>query len=121
MSYDIALFRIETKEKEENSNDDNFFDTETNFLPFSLEQFQGLQNRLLDYEYVLSKEDDLGLHFAQEDEDFGLVVLTRNALFFTASWNENSIFGVGMIASEFTDTGEFAKYDFQNGAWEIWE
>jgi len=25
---------------------------------------------------------------------------------------------VGMTASEFTDTGEFAKYDVQSGGWE---
>ena len=28
------------------------------------------------------------------------------------------IFEVGMTASEFTDTGEFAKYDVQEGGWE---
>jgi hypothetical protein len=62
-------------------------------------------------------------HYLQifQEEDFGMVLLTTEAVYFTASWNENSIFEVGMTASEFTDTGEYAKYDFQNGKWEIWE
>ena len=31
---------------------------------------------------------------------------------------DECIFEVGMTASEFTDTGEFAKYDPQAGGWE---
>jgi hypothetical protein len=55
-------------------------------------------------------------HYLQifQEEDFGMVLLTTEAVYFTASWNENSIFEVGMTASEFTDTGEYAKYDFLN-------
>jgi hypothetical protein len=44
--------------------------------------------------------------------------ISNNALYFTASWNEDSIFEVGMTASEFTDTGEYAKYNPQYAAWE---
>jgi hypothetical protein len=118
MSYDIALYRIETKEKEEKSNDENFFDKEDAFVPFTAKQLQELKDRLLDYEYEISKEDEFGIHFHHDDEDFGKVLLTNEAVYFTASWNEDSIFEVGMTASEFTDTGEFAKYDFQNKGWE---
>lgn len=118
MSYDIGLFSSETKEKEENSKDDNFFDHTDNLAPFTAQQFQELKDRLLQYDYELSKEDAFGLHFEHEDEDYGTALLTKEALYFTASWNEDSIFEVGMTASEFTDTGEFAKYDFQNGDWE---
>ncbi len=118
MSYDIALYRIETKEKEEASNDENFFDNDDNLVAFTALQFQELKNRLLEYDYELSKEDNFGIHFHHQNEDFGTALLTKEALFFTASWNENSIFEVGMTASEFTDTGEFAKYDFQNDGWE---
>ena len=54
------------------------------------------------------------------DEDYGTALLTREALFFRASWNRNSIFEVRMTASEFTDSGEYAKYDFQSREWETW-
>ncbi len=118
MSYDIALYRIETKEKEEKSNDENFFDKEDAFVPFTAKQLQDLKDRLLDYDYEISNEDEFGIHFHHGDEDFGKVLLTNEAVYFTASWNEDSIFEVGMTASEFTDTGEYAKYDFQNKGWE---
>jgi hypothetical protein len=121
MSYDISLYRIETKEKEEKSKDENFFENEENLVPFTSKQIQELKERLMQYDYELSNEDDLGLHFSNKDEDYGTALLTKEALYFTASFNENSIFEVGMTVSEFTDTGEYAKYDFQNGEWEIWE
>jgi hypothetical protein len=118
MSYDITLYSIATKEKEQNSNDENFFDKEENIVPFTMLQFQKLKERLLVYDYALVKEADDGLHFSHSDEDYGQALLTTNALYFKASWDEDSIFEVGMTASEFTDTGEFAKYDFQNKGWE---
>ena len=121
MSYDIALFRIETKVKEEISTDEDFFDDTNNLLPFTEQQYLNLRQRLLSYDYVLAEETDTGLHFNHEDEDFGEALLTRQALYFSVAWNEDAIFEVGMVTSEFTDTGEYAKYDFQNGGWEIWD
>lgn len=121
MSYDISLYRTETKVKEENSNDDDFFENEENLVRFTEQQFQELKERLLSYQYDFTGEDNHGLHFNHPDEDFGQVLLTEKALYFTASWNENSIFEVGMVSSEFTDNGEYAKYDFQRGEWEVWE
>ncbi len=118
MSYDIALYRIETKEKEEKSTEDSFFENDDNLIQLTEQQFQELKERLLHYDYEISKEDDFGLHFEHQDEDYGTALLTRQALYFTASWNEDSIFEIGMTASEFTDTGEYAKYDFQNNGWE---
>lgn len=38
MSYDIQLFRNETKEREQLSKDENFFDHEENLEPFTEEQ-----------------------------------------------------------------------------------
>ena len=114
MSYDIALYRIETKEKEEKSTEDSFFENDDNLIQLTEQQFQELKERLLHYDYEISKEDDFGLHFEHQDEDYGTALLTRQALYFIASWNEDSIFEIGMTASEFTDTGEYAKYDFQN-------
>ncbi|MFD2556096.1 hypothetical protein [Sphingobacterium tabacisoli] len=121
MSYDIALFRIETKEKEEISTHENFFDGTDNLLPFTEQQHLNLKQRLLSYDYILAEETDTGLRFNHKDEDFGQALLTMYALYFTAAWNKDSIFEVGMVASEFTDTGEYAKYDFQNGEWELWD
>ncbi len=118
MSYDIAVYRIETREKYQSNTEDDFFGNEENLIEFTSEQIEGLKKRLLAYEYVLIKEDDLGMHFGHPDEDYGAALLCNNALYFTASWSGDSIFEVGMTASEFTDTGEYAKYDFQNGEWE---
>ncbi|MCC6289948.1 MAG: hypothetical protein IT249_18880 [Chitinophagaceae bacterium] len=64
------------------------------------------------------KESDNGLEFAHSNYTI-TALLTGNALYFTASFNEESIFEAGMAVSEFTDTGEFAKYDPQNTGWEI--
>ncbi len=116
MSYDISLYRVETKENY-NSNDDSFFENEANFVPFTEKQLLELKERLLRYDYEVTREDDFGIHFSNQDEDYGTVLLTQRALYFTASFNEDSIFEVAMTASEFTDTGEYAKYDSQNG-WE---
>lgn len=117
MSYNISLYRIETKENEEKSKDEFFFEKEKNLVPFTEEQFDELKEKLRQYDYELSNQDDFGLHFGHQDEDFGTALLTKEALYFTASFNVNSIFEVGMTASEFTDTGEYVKYDFQIGGW----
>lgn len=118
MSYNISLYRIETKEKEQKSNNEFFFDSDESLVPFTEEQYLDLKESLLQYGYEITNEDNFGLHFNNQDEDFGTVLLTKRALYFTASFNENSIFEVGMTASELTDTGEFAKYDPQNEGWE---
>ncbi|KFF17854.1 hypothetical protein [Chryseobacterium sp. JM1] len=118
MSYSIQLFTLETKEKEQAANDDSFFDREENLAPFTEKQVAGLKERLLKYKFELAKEDDFGLHFSHPDEDFGNVLLTDKGLYFNANLSESSIFEVGMTASEFTDTGEFVKYDPQNEGWE---
>ncbi|MCX8524647.1 hypothetical protein OF897_12060 [Chryseobacterium formosus] len=121
MSYDISLYRIETKQKEEVTDDENFFENEGNLVAFTEQQFLELKERLSSYGYEFLEENEYGLSFSHQDEDRGTAFLTKEALFFKASWSKNSIFEVGMTASEFTDSGEYAKYDFQNGEWEIWE
>lgn len=121
MSYDISIYRIETKEKEESTDDENFFENEENLVAFSEQQSQELKDRLIIYGYQLAEENDHGLSFIHQDEDYGTALLTREALFFRASSSKDSIFEVRMTASEFTDSGEYAKYDIQNGGWETWE
>lgn len=121
MSYDISLYRIETKEKQEASDDEDFFEKEDNLVAFTEQQFRELYDRLLKYGYLLSDQNNNVWSFNHPDEDYGTALLTKNALFFRAGWTKDSIFEVGMTASEFRDSGEYAKYDWQNGEWESWE
>jgi hypothetical protein len=117
MSYDIQLYRIETKDKEQELNDIHFFENVQNLVPFTNEQFEELKKRLIVYDYVLHAENDNGLAFSHEDYSI-TALLTENCLYFSSSFDEDSIFEAGMAASEFTDTGSFAKYDPQNEGWE---
>ncbi|WP_142688168.1 hypothetical protein [Chitinophaga polysaccharea] len=117
MSYDIQLYSTETKAKEQQSGDKNFFDNKDNLVPFSKEQVQQLKERLINYDYILEREDKNGLTFRHAE--YGIsALLTGRGLYFTAGWGEENIFEAGMAASEFTDSGEFEKYDPQNGGWE---
>lgn len=43
MSYDIALYRIETKQKEEVTDDENLFENEEHLVAFTEEQFLELK------------------------------------------------------------------------------
>lgn len=117
MSYDIQLYSTETKAKEQQAGDKNFFDNEHNLVPFSNEQVQRLRDRLIEYDYVLEKEDQHGARFRHAEYSIS-ALLTGRGLYFTAGWGEENIFEAGMAASEFTDSGEFEKYDPQNGGWE---
>lgn len=118
MSYNIRVFRTETKEREQKLNLEDFFENEDNLVPFTEQQLKKLEERLLQYGYNLTSETHNGLHFNHQDEDYGMVLLASNGLYFNTGWNKNSIFETGMVASEFTDSGEFAKYDPQNNGWE---
>ncbi|MCL1669094.1 hypothetical protein M2T82_13575 [Elizabethkingia ursingii] len=117
MSYDIQLFRIETKEREQLSKDENFFDHEENLEPFTEEQVRKLKKRLVNYGYEFVKEGESGLEYKNKEHGVD-VLLTDRGLYFIAAWNQDAIFEAGMTASEFTDTEEFVKYDPQNGGWE---
>jgi len=117
MSYDIQLFRTETKAREQEMNDEAFFENEKNLEPFTKEQHEELKERLSDYDYILQSESDAGLEFKNQHYSID-ALLTDRGLYFTASFDEESIFEAGMTASEFTDTGDFVKYDPQNEGWE---
>ncbi|NDV60545.1 hypothetical protein [Bacteroides sp. 519] len=117
MSYNVSLYRIETKAKEQQMGSKDFFDDENNFEPFTQQQIAYLRNRLLKYNYIQQQQDKLGEHFYNSAEETS-ALLTSRGLFFTAGWNEGAIFEIGMTASEFTDTDEFAKYNPQNKGWE---
>jgi len=117
MSYDIQLFRRETKEREQQSNDGNFFDHETNLEPFTEPQYEELKQRLLDYDYVIQSETEDNITFTHAQYSIN-VLLTHSGLYFTAGLDKESIFEAGMTASEFTDSEDFVKYDPQNAGWE---
>ena len=116
MSYTISLFTIGTKQKEQQSAQADFFEKEENIDKFTPEQQSALENRLLKYQYKSVGYRSGGKIF--EHPDFGEAFLTDSALYFSTSNDFDCIFEVGMTASEFTDTGEFAKYDVQAGGWE---
>lgn len=115
MSYNVQLYRKEVKEKQLASGSDVFFENEKNLIPFTEEQFETLKERLQDYGYSIEKEGK-DIHFNFEADDSINVLLTKHGLYFSASGE--GIFEIGMTASEFTDTDEFAKYDPQEGGWE---
>ncbi|MBZ4190439.1 hypothetical protein [Niabella beijingensis] len=117
MSYDIQLFRLETKDREQQCNDEHFFDDAEQLEPFTEQQIAELKDRLLGYDYELVRESPDGMEYRHAEYTI-TVLLTERGLYFTAGWDTDSIFEAGMTASEFTDTDEFAKYDPQNGGWE---
>ena len=114
MSYSVQLFRVETKEREQKINDENFFERDINIEPFTKQQYEELKERLLSYDYVLNSQNENGITFTHSDYSIE-VLLTDRGLYFTANMDEESVFEAGMTASEFTDTGDFVKYDPQNG------
>ncbi|MDR3363666.1 MAG: hypothetical protein LBS91_01765 [Clostridiales Family XIII bacterium] len=118
MSYDVALYRKEAKEAEQKSNDGNFFDFEgKNVVPFTTEQRNGLKTRLFNYDYEIQEESSGRISFYNEAEGVS-ALLTDRALYFSVPYGADGIFEMGMTVSEFTDTGEFAKYDPQQNGWE---
>ncbi len=116
MSYTISLFSVGTKQKEQRSAQPDFFEKKENLEKFTPEQQLELENRLLKYQYKSVENNRDGKRF--EHDDFGEAFLTDSGLYFSTSNDFDCIFEVGMTASEFTDTGEFAKYDVQAGGWE---
>lgn len=117
MSYDIQLFKTETKNSEQRLNDENFFDEESNLVPFTPEDLEYLAKRLERYGYLQKERTSHGQSFTH-DEFTITALLTDRGLYFTAGFDTDSIFEAGMTASELTDSGKFEKYDPQNGGWE---
>ena len=67
MSYDVQLYRVETKISEQQSNDADFFDHEENLVPFTEQQFDYLKERLQKYGYVLHQNEVKEAHFTHPD------------------------------------------------------
>lgn len=116
MSYDVQIYLKTVKEKQLQSKDDLFFEKEENLIPFTIEQKDYLTTRLSKYGYSVEKKDEYGIHFSFKEDEGISVLLTNSGLYFSSTGK--GIFEISMTASEFTDTGEYSKYDPQNGGWE---
>jgi len=114
MSYDVYIFREETKNKFLEIKEKNFFENIENLELFTNQQLTDIKNRLLKYEYQLIDTQDS--NFMYEHQQYGEALLTKKGLYFSTSFDNS--FEVSMTASEFTDTKEFRKYDPQLGKWE---
>ena len=116
MSYDVQLFKKETKIREQQSADEDFFANKHNLKPFTAQEKQELHERLLRYGYAISGNSDLAgdIEYEHEEETIS-VLLTDRALYFSTT---GDVFEVAMTASEFTDNDAFVKYDQRNGGWE---
>lgn len=117
MSYEIQLCRKETKEEFDTYEKDDFFEIEENLLKFSKEQRQQLFDRLIRYGYIEETKNLIETSFGFKSIKTIRALLTETCLYLVAS-GEDGIFEINMTASEFTDTGEFLKYDPQDGGWE---
>ena len=116
MSYDVQLYKRETKIREQQYTGEDFFDHESNLEPFSQLEKQELHDRLLRYGYSVSGESDLHKDIEYDHQEGGVsVLLTDRGLYFSTN---GDVFEVLMTASEFTDNDAFVKYDPQHGGWE---
>jgi hypothetical protein len=121
MSYDVALYRREVREKHVQNPDESFFEDEANILPFTSEQHRRLHERLLVYGYkeVGRQPDYIEYLLDRGDDPPILATLFNGVLALTISpASGEDVFDIGMTASEFTDGGDFAKYDSQLEDWE---
>lgn len=114
MGYSVYICRKETKQMQQLAKNDDFWEDEQNILPFSDEQRKVLKDRLLQYKYEIISDTSNGTTFADSNSE---ALLTNSVLYFSAPFGD-SVFEILMTASEFTDSGEFAKYDPQTDEWE---
>lgn len=116
MSYSVVLFRKEVKEQNKGF---EFLEDEALIPNFTDEQFEKLKKRLLAYKFEIERENKDSIEFNFKGGQFGIeVTLYRNQLSFRSGFNEHGVFEITQTASEFTDSGEFAKLDMQEGKWE---
>lgn len=116
MSYTVYVFRKEVQKEQQ---DFSFLEEEEKILPFSPAQLEQLKNRLLSYGFQIEREDGEDLFFNYKGGLYGIEAhLRATQLSFSSGYSQEGIFEIGMTASEFTDSGEFAKLDVQAGGWE---
>jgi len=117
MSFSMHIFRKEVQVAQEAAGNAEFFEDPANLLPFTEEQKEKLRQRLEKYKYRECGRDGERTFYEFDDGNaFAQALLTGSGLYFSASGE--GIFEISMTSSEFTDSGEFAKYDPQEGGWE---
>jgi hypothetical protein len=117
MGYHVYLFRKEVRQNK----DLEFLENEDLIVPFTDDQFSRLKTRLLKYGYQIENESGGIIQFRFKDGKSGVqAMLSQRYLSFSSGFSENDVFEISQTASEFTDSGEFAKLDPQDGQWEEW-
>ena len=117
MSYNIQVYTAQTMIAEMEAKSEYFFDNDKNLIPFTEKQIQVLKERILKYNYEITKEDKKAISFKNDQFEGMKAILTATGLFLRASYDD--AFEIGIMASELTDSGEFAKYDPQADGWEV--
>lgn len=117
MSYDVFLFTKGTKDKQVQSGNPAFVENDEELVPFTPEQFERLKKGLSRYKYQLTGDRGTDLEYVHSAARIK-ALLTHRGLYFSAGFDQDSIFEAGMTASELSDTGEFQKFDPQSGGWE---
>ncbi|AFK01839.1 hypothetical protein Emtol_0686 [Emticicia oligotrophica DSM 17448] len=117
MSYNIQVYTAQTMVAEMEAESEEFFDNDKNLIPFTEKQKATLKERLIKFGFELAKEDKKGISFKNEQFEGMRAILTNGGLYIRSSFDD--AFEIGMLASELTDTGEFAKYDPQADGWEV--
>ncbi|MGQ3015432.1 MAG: hypothetical protein ACT6QS_17085 [Flavobacteriales bacterium] len=117
MSFSMHIFRKEVQRAQEVAGDPEFFEDPANLLPFTEAQKEQLSARLEKYHYRETGRDGERIFYEFDDGNaFSQAMLSALGLYFSATGE--GIFEIAMTSSEFTDSGEFAKYDPQEGGWE---
>jgi hypothetical protein len=117
MSYNIQVYTVQTMMAEIEAESEDFFDNDKNLIPFTEKQLIKLRENILKHNFEITKEDKKGVTFKNDQYDGMKAILTSNALYLRSSYDDS--FEIGMIASELTDSDEFAKYDPQADGWEV--
>lgn len=116
MSYDIFLFKKAAKEQKKGL---EILEEENPIWDFSQEQFEGLKERLLIYSFQIESEKPSVIFFNFKGDQFGIrATLCKSNLAFSSDFSQEGIFEICMTAAEFTDNGEFAVFNPQQGGWE---
>jgi hypothetical protein len=116
MGYDVFLFRKEVKEQ---NSDLEFLENTDLVTPFTEEQFEKLKVRLIRYGYQIESESPGEIRFNFKGGRFGIVaILSVRQLSFSSAFDQNGVAEISLTASEFTDSGDFKKFDPQDGGWE---
>lgn len=116
MGYSIYLVRTETRTRHQQSGDPYLFEREEDLEPFTTEQLAQLKARLARYGFSANGQAGTGLEFDNPSSELS-ALMTDRGLYLRAAHKSASIFNASMMAAELTDTGEFAAWDPQAGAW----